>query len=117
MTDPELPTSGISWREYVDMRFTAASVALQVAQRELDRRLEDMNQFRDENRRQAATSVSRDVHEADISRLEALIAVERESRRAAEGALSTWRFLASFFGITGLIGVLLGLIAVFGSPL
>jgi len=101
----------VSLREYVDVRLHGMQDALVLARAELDRRLEDMNQFREENRRQASHSVSRDVHDSDIGRLEALIAVEREARQRAEGSLSTWRFIALFLGLPGVVALLLQLVA------
>ena len=91
------------------MRLRGMAEALVLARAELDRRLEDMNQFREENRRQAAHSVGRDVHDSDVARLEALIAVEREARQRAEGSLSTWRFIALFLGLPGIAALILQL--------
>jgi len=51
------------------------------------------------------------VHDSDIGRLEALIAVEREARQRAEGSLSTWRFIALFLGLPGVVALLLQLVA------
>lgn len=102
----------VSWRSYVDTRFDAIGKAVEIALDELRRRLEEMNRFREENRTQAASMVSRDLHDADVSRLESLIATEREARRSSEGSLATWRFIAGFLGLSGVVGVILGAIAV-----
>lgn len=105
----------VSWREYVDSRFEAGNTAVALALDELRRRLGEMNEFREENRRQAAQMVSRDLFDSQLDRVEGLVATEREARRAAEGSLATWRFLAGFLGVSGLAGVILGLVAVFGQ--
>ena len=102
----------VTWREYVDGRFDSIGKAVELALEELKRRLAEMNEFREENRRQAAQMVSRDLHDADVARLESLIATEREARRASEGSLATWRFIAGFLGLSGVVGVVLGAIAV-----
>ena len=101
----------VSWRDYVDSRFNASDRAVEVALDELRRRLEEMNRFREENRHQANTMVSRELHDSDIDRLHAEIATEREARKGAEGSLATWRFIAGFLGVSGVAGLLLGAIA------
>jgi predicted phage gp36 major capsid-like protein len=108
MTDERL----VSWRDYVDSRFSASDRAVEVALDELRRRLEEMNRFREENRTQAASMVGRDLFDSQLDRIEGLVATEREARRAAEGSLATWRFIAGFLGLSGIVGLLLGAIAV-----
>lgn len=52
--------SGISWKEYVDVRFNEQEKALVVATKELNRRLEGMNEIRSQLDRQASTFLTRD---------------------------------------------------------
>lgn len=42
------------------------------------------------------------------------IETERQARIRAEGSLATWRFIVLLLGLPGIVGVCLGLLAVFG---
>lgn len=110
MTQEHQPP-GVSWRDYVESRLSGIETAVRVANAEMNRRLEAMNEFREENRRNMAASVSRELHEADIRRLEGLVATEREARKTAEGSIATWRFIATMLGATGVGALLLALTA------
>ena len=101
----------VSWREYVESRFTAQENALRLATTEMNRRLEGMNEFREENRRNMAMAVSREVFEVETRRLEDQIQTQKSRGDRLEGSLSTWRFLAVLLGAPGIAGVLLGLAA------
>jgi hypothetical protein len=66
------------------------------------------------SRYDAAIDTTTTKFNADILGLRTEIQIERNARIRAEGALSTWRAIATFLGATGIVGIVLGLISVFG---
>lgn len=115
-------------------------LAITKAENQVDRRLEGMNEFRDQLNKQAQTFVTRDIfdkytsdmeakieialaslsdkdealirsainrHDSDFNSLRDLIQAEREVRKAFEGSINTWKWLAGFLGASGVAGVIL----------
>ena len=54
------------------------------------------------------------VAESARAELASQVTIERNARIRLEGSLGTWRFIAAFLGLPGLVALLLGLVAVFG---
>jgi len=59
--------NGITWKEYVDLRFLESERALELAERELNRRLEGMNELRSQLDRQSGTFPTKEQVETVIS--------------------------------------------------
>jgi hypothetical protein len=99
---------------------------------EYARRLDELNHAHAQAVEAQARTVPRELYEAfvkendtrretllssvrtQIGSLDDAIGVERQARIRAEGALSTWRFIAATLGASGIVGIILGAIAVFG---
>lgn len=62
----------------------------------------------------AKLALASSVAESARTELASQVTIERNARIRLEGALGTWRAIAGFLGLSGIVGVLLGLIAVFG---
>jgi len=56
--------AGKSWDEWVDLRFEELEKRSEAARREMERRLETMNEFREQLNKQAATFITRDIYES-----------------------------------------------------
>ena len=105
-------------RELRENDATASARALITATDTLERRLEGMNEFRDQLTRQATTFISVTVFEARIDSINARIDVisdrigvlERQAERNA-GSIATWRFLAGGSGILGVISLILWIVS------
>lgn len=59
----------VSLREYVDIRFEKVDKDRIEAKTEMERRLEGMNELRQQLDRQAGTFITRDAYEASIDRI------------------------------------------------
>lgn len=99
--------------------------AVEAAVKAMDRRLDSMNEFRDQLRDQAGTFIRREQLEAFITQYErahdevlALIATEREERRANEGVKKgmsqTTGLIVTAIGV---VGTVLGIIIVLSNVL
>ena len=64
--------NGVTWREYVDTRINALEKATEAARVNMDRRLDSMNEIREQLRAQADTFVTGVEHKALCDRLERL---------------------------------------------
>jgi len=101
----------VSLKEYVDDKFLALEKSLTLARTDMDRRLEGMNEFRDQLNRQAATFVTRDTCSISSEKREADIRMLRESRATLEGKASqqsvyvtlALSFLSLLFGAISLV--------------
>lgn len=62
----------------------------------------------------AKLALASTVAESARSELASQVTIERNARIRLEGSLGTWRAIASFLGVSGVVALLLGLIAVFG---
>lgn len=76
-----IPQERISMRDYVDMRFTNIERATDLASNAVDKRLEGMNEFREQLNKQAALFVTR-------SELEDKLKAESILNRALEARIS-----------------------------
>jgi hypothetical protein len=77
--------TGITWKEYVDLRFEEQDKALHLSRNEMNRRLEGMNEIRSQLDRQAATFLTREAFEANDEKLLARI-MSLENSLSAEVA-------------------------------
>lgn len=66
----------------------------------LDRRIDDV--IKEPNRRL-------DVMESEIKSLDKAVDTEREERRALQGSIGTWKWIAGIVGLPGIIGLLVAL--------
>ena len=103
MSPPDEPHLRIAVREYVDREVARAvaqadrnvvtvEAARVIAERAVNARLEEMNQFREENRRNTLAFVRQDVHDKDIEKLELLIAPLQKAGQRFTGATELGRF-------------------------
>lgn len=84
----------LATRDYVDGNFkvvctklTAMEKALDLAKREVDRRLEDMNKLRDQINNERVNYIARDYFEAQHSSLEKLVSETRDSINKRQGEM------------------------------
>jgi hypothetical protein len=100
---------GITWKEYVDLRFSESEKALRIATAEMNRRLEGMNEIRSQLDRQASTFVSRDaldgVAEKMSDRIQAC--VEKVTSESARNKAYTIIVSAS---VSMAVGIIVGLV-------
>ena len=75
---------GVSWKDWVDARFNAQQLALDLAKSEMERRLEAMNEFRKQLDKQADTFMSTERYELCHGRLVDQINVLEKAQAAAE---------------------------------
>ena len=59
----------VSLKKYVDTRFTALEKSTETTAFQLDKRLDSMNEFREQLNTQTATFISRPEHEALVQRV------------------------------------------------
>jgi hypothetical protein len=102
---------GVSLKEYVDLRFSENLRALEKAERDLSKRLEGMNEFRDALKDQAGTFVTREALDLKIDNLERDVSDLKLNRAHAEGKASQTSVLIAY-GIS-LVGLIIGVAAFF----
>ena len=99
--------------------------ALDLQATEYERRLDDLNHAHSQAVEAAAKTVPRELFDQYVkesaARVELAFSGLQERLNAMEtladrreGSLATWRFIAGFLGLSGVVGVMLGLVAVFG---
>ena len=106
---------GVSWREYVDLRFDENQRALEKSERDMDARLESMNEFRDTLRDQASRFVTRDEVKLCLKPIEDGIKDLSKAIRDLEINKATLAGKASqnaviFLGAATLIGLIISII-------
>ena len=72
--------SDVSLRDLFEARLAATEEALRVARIELERRLESMNEFREQLRTQASTFIARTEFDLRIQRLEEMLKDARKGK-------------------------------------
>jgi len=101
--DTDEPVLRIAVREYVDREiaraiaqserhFVTIESARVIAEGAVNARLEEMNQFREENRRNTLAFVRQDVHDKDIEKIEALILPLTSGAARSSGVMDFGRF-------------------------
>jgi hypothetical protein len=100
---------GVSLKEYVDLRFADNLRALEKAERELSKRLEGMNEFRDALKDQAGTFVTREALDLKMGGLQKEVNDLKLTRAHAQGKASQTSVLIAY-GIS-LAGLAIGAIA------
>ena len=106
--DCQKDNPGITWKQYVDLRFNEAEKALRLAGAEMNRRLEGMNELRSQLDRQAATFITRNAYDIHLDQirdrfriLEALAAANEARQRVysllISAAMSTMVGLIVYF--------------------
>jgi hypothetical protein len=92
----------VTLRDYMEEKFRALREALQLATRDMDRRLEEMNKFREENLQDRNQLVLRPLHD----RLQADVDILRNRMTAVETRIVSW---------IGALGVLITLVQIVGG--
>jgi hypothetical protein len=96
---------GVSLKEYIDTRLTAVAHATSIATASLDKRLDSMNEFRDQLKDQAKNFITRPEHYTLCSRMNLLENVQSELRgKASQGSVDRALFisvLGLFIGASG----------------
>ena len=116
MTDD--PQIRIAVRDYVDREVARATAQLErhfvsveaarvIAETTVNVRLEGMNEFREENRRNTASFVRREVHEKDIETLRSLVLPLTENTQRLGGATDLGRGVISLIVALSALGVAL----------
>jgi len=100
---------GVSLKEYIDLRFSENQRALEKAERDLSKRLEGMNEFRDALKDQAANFVTRESMDLKLAPMEEKINSLSLSRAHTEGAASQTSVLIAY--IVSAIGIILGVVS------
>jgi hypothetical protein len=112
-------------RELRDQAYSYLDTALRLQAAEYTRRLDVLNHAHQQTVEAQARTVPREMFDqfvkensnraevAHLSLQDRLNSMEQLADRR-EGALSTWRFIAGFLGLSGVVGVVLGVVALFG---
>ena len=94
-------------RKQYDERFRVLELSTKEAKADMDKRLEGMNEFRQQLKDQSATFIARPEHEAVLKEIQGL----RESRAELAGKADQSQVLWSL--IMSVVGIVIGVIAVF----
>lgn len=94
----------------LELAFKAQQEALSIATRNLDARLEKLNELRQEVTQDRGNYVTRDKHDADMKSRDSVIAGLAKRLDEASGALNVARFL----GVGGIFVALAALLAAYG---
>lgn len=116
-----------TFEEYHRREHDTEKEARNLAASNITLRLDRLNELRDEVLEDRTLFVRRDTHSADLGALrvqhdadhtEAMSGIQALKERAdrAEGAQGTWRFIAMFVGLPGLIAFLYAIAQMFGVP-
>lgn len=97
---------GVSWRDWVDARFDAQQMALDLAKKEMDRRLEAMNEFRAQLEKQANTFLTTERYESCHGRLVDQITFLEKAQVAAEARGKVYATI-----VAAVISLLVGVVA------
>jgi hypothetical protein len=102
----------------LNIRFTAQEQAITLASAALDKRLESMNKFREESRRDTATFVSRETFDAHVrAQIVQIELMESEITAVQRGidkittTVATLRALVAIVGAPGILAMIWALIA------
>ncbi len=106
-------SDGVSIRDYVDRLFGEHQRAIDKAEEMMNKRLEGMNEFRSQLKDQAARFITREELNIICSGLQVEIKALRKLADIAEGKASQNSVILATAG--SLIGIVIGLIAVFGK--
>jgi hypothetical protein len=107
--------SEVTWRDYVDTRLTAIEASVALARINLEKRLDGMNEIREQLHDQADTFVTGVEHEAlcaRIDRMEAEIHGLRESRaelsgKASQSSVDNAKVMAMIGLLLAIVGIVL----------
>lgn len=101
------------------------NLALHLQAEEYERRLDSLNHAHEQALEAQRQTVPRELFDQYVKESAARVELAFSSLQGRldsieqladrrEGALATWRFIAGFLGVSGIVGVVLGLISVFG---
>ena len=106
----------ISLREYIDIKVSAIDRATSNAYVSMEKRLEGMNEFRNQLKDQNATFITKAEYSAHMNKLEEDIRMLRESKATLEGKASqTSVNIALGISIIGLILTVLNIVKLVGA--
>ena len=97
--------NGITWKDYVDLRFAEADKALSYAKLDMDRRLDGMNELRQQLDRQAGTFVSRDNFDLAMQRILERIVTAEKAMAGSEGSRRVYIVL-----IAAIVSIVVGVV-------
>jgi hypothetical protein len=92
---------------WISVQFISQEKAIKVASDEMNRRLEGMNEFREQLNRQAGTFVEKNLYEAEYAALRKEIELLREWKARSEGATSWSNIMAVIALIVSMIAGIL----------
>jgi hypothetical protein len=109
----------ISLKEYVDLKIGAIDKATSVAYASMEKRLEGMNEFRNQLKDQNITFITKAEYSAHMNKIEEDIRILRESKAQLEGKASqsdvnSLRLISYISLAIGLSGLLITLIKLLG---
>jgi len=93
--DYERQNHGVSWREYVDLRFEEAEKVLSIARIELDRRLEGMNELRSQIDKRDATFVTRDYLDIALEKVDSRLSSLEAARASSDSTIRVYATIIS----------------------
>jgi hypothetical protein len=106
----------ITLREYVDIKVSAIETSTRLAYNSMEKRLEGMNEFRNQLRDQNSTFITKAEYSAHMNKLEEDIRMLRESKALLEGKASqTSVNIALGISIVGLILTVLNIVKLIGA--
>ena len=95
---------GLSLREYIDMRFNTIDMSLALVREQMEKRLEGMNEFRQQLNEQTTRFITREELDARCIPCKEDVRSLRESRAESHGKASTMSvFIATAIALCGLI--------------
>lgn len=92
--------NGITWKDYVDLRFAEADKALRIATSEMNRRLEGMNELRQQLDRQGGTFVTRVHLDGYTERVSERLSIIEKSIAASEARMKAYAAIISIIAST-----------------
>ena len=98
----------MSWKSWTDLRFEELEKRSEAARREMERRLETMNEFREQLNKQAATFITRDMYD---SRHDAVCAKINALEKAQAAAEARGKVYATV--VAAMISIIVGLVTHF----
>jgi ABC-type antimicrobial peptide transport system permease subunit len=97
-----------AYKVYTESRLVSLEKATSIAASNMEKRLEGMNEFRDQLRDQTGTFITRIEIESQIKKIEEDIKVLRESKANLEGKASQQSVYIAY--LIALIGIIIGVI-------
>ena len=108
---PSSPAADVTLKEQIDTRITALEKATEIAANAMERRLEGMNEFRDQLKDQASRFVTRDEMDIQVGVNREAISDLRTFKDRLEGKASAQSvYIAYAFALVSLVLSVIGLL-------